>query len=364
MMDRDPKREITIYDIANEAGVSPATVSRVLTKSATVSPVKREAVERLIRKYKFRPNAMARRLSHTRTKILGLMVADIRNPYYAALAVECEKAANKRGYTVLLCNALSDAALEESNLEKLHEQRADAIIQIGCRADDLISDRHYVRHVNQISRTTPFVITGKLDGANCYRLNIDDARGMEIVIEHLISLGHREIALVGGSKQVKSTYDKWQQYLRLVAKHHLVLRDEYFLEGDYSDRSGYNCMNQLLSLDSIPSAVIAINDYSAVGVVKAAIEHGLSIPKDISVISFDNTFLSETLTPKLTTIDYDYVLFGQSLIDIAIDASTGNDIRREQYITPKLIIRESCGPARRKGRGSHTQQTQKGKDEK
>jgi DNA-binding LacI/PurR family transcriptional regulator len=259
---------------------------------------------------------------------------------------------------------LSDNALEESNLEKLHEQRADAIIQIGCRADDLTSDQNYVRHVNQISRTTPFVITGKLDGANCYRLNIDDARGMEIVIEHLISLGHREIALVGGSKLVKSTYDKWQQYLHLVEKHHLVLRDEYFLEGDYSDRSGYNCMNQLLSLDPIPSAVIAINDYSAVGVVKAAIEHGLSIPKDISVISFDNTFLSETLTPKLTTIDYDYVLFGQSLIDIAIDASTGNDVRREQYITPKLIIRESCGPARRKVRGSHTQQAQKGKDEK
>jgi DNA-binding LacI/PurR family transcriptional regulator len=344
MVDRGMRKEITIYDIANEAGVSPATVSRVLTKRAGVSPAKREAVEQVIKKYKFRPNAMARGLSDTRTKILGLMVADIRNPYYAALAVECEKAANKLGYTVLLCNALNDMALEDSNLEKLHEQRADAIIQIGCRVDDLVSDPNYVNLVNRISRTTPFVITGKLDGANCYRLNINDAKAMEIVIEYLISLGHREIALVGGSKQVKSTYDKWQEYVYLVAKHHLVLRDEYFQEGDYSDKSGYSCMNHLLSLDSIPSAVIAINDYSAAGVMKAMAEKGLSIPKDVSIISFDNTFLSETLTPKLTTIDYDYTLFGQTLVNIAIEALTRNDICREQLITPRLIVRESCGP--------------------
>lgn len=348
MDDKEIEKEITIYDIANEAGVSPATVSRVLTKSASVSPIKQETVEKLIKKYKFRPNALARSLSDTKTKTLGLLVADIRNPYYAALAVECEKAANKRGYTTLLCNALNDNKLEDSNLEKLYEQRVDAIIQIGCRADDLISDPDYVDHVNRISRTIPFIITGKLDGANnCYRLNIDDTEGMKTVVEYLISLGHHEIALVGGEKRIKSTYDKWQQYIYLMGKNNLVFRDEYVQEGDYTEKGGYNCMNRLLNLDIVPRAVIAVNDYTAVGVMKAVIEKGFSVPDDISIISFDNTFLSEIVTPKLTTMDYDYTLLGKSLIDIAISASQKESIPKEQFITPKLVIRDSCARPRK-----------------
>jgi len=344
MVDKDIEKEITIYDIASEAGVSPSTVSRVLTKRTSVSPAKREAVEQLIRKYKFRPNAMARNLINTKTKILGIMVADIRNPYYAALAVECEKAANKQGYTVLLCNALDDRKLEDSNLEKLYEQRVGAIIQIGCRADDLISDPDYVAHVNRISRTIPFIITGKLDGADCYRLNIDDVEGMKIIVEYLISLGHREIALVGGDKKVKSTYDKWQQYIYLMGKNDLVFREEYVQEGNYTEEGGYSCMNRLLNLKIIPSAIIAVNDYTAVGVMRAAAEKGLFVPDDISIISFDNTFLSEIVTPKLTTMDYDYPLFGESLIDIAISAVQNEPVPREQFITPKLVIRKSCAP--------------------
>lgn len=338
------QKEITIYDIASEAGVSPATVSRVLTKSTRVSQEKREAVESLIKKYKFRPNALARSLSDTKTRVLGILMADIRNPYYAALAVECEKAANKRGYTALLCNALSDKSLEDGNLEKLYEQRVDAIIQVGCRVDDLVSDREYAAHVNRISRTIPFIITGKLDGADCYRVNIDDAKGMESVFEYLISLGHRRIALLGGEKRVKSTYDKWQQYIYLTGKYNLVFREDFVQEDNYSDKGGYHAMNRLLALDTIPSAVIAVNDFSAVGAMKAVTERGLSVPGDISVISFDNTFLSEIVSPKLTTIDYDYELFGESLVNIAISAVQKKRVPKEQLITPRLIIRESCAP--------------------
>jgi DNA-binding LacI/PurR family transcriptional regulator len=334
---------LTIYDIAREAGVSPATVSRVLTRKARVSPAKRSAVEGVIKKYDFKPNALARGLS-TSTRILGLMTADIRNPYYATLAVECEKAANEQGYTVLLCNAFGEKTLEDAHLEKFYAQRVEAIIQIGCRVDDLVSDSAYAGHINRIARTIPFITTGKMDGADCYSLRIDDGAAMKMVIEDLVSLGHREIAFFGGEKRVKSTYDKWQQYIYLLGAHGLNFRDEYIQEGDYTESGGCGCLKRLLDCPLIPTAAIAVNDYSAVGALRAAHEQGLSIPRDLSLISFDNTYLSEVVFPKLTTVDYNYPDYGRELVGIAVRAAQGEPIPRLQFIKPRLVIRDSCAP--------------------
>ncbi|MDR0731195.1 MAG: LacI family transcriptional regulator [Treponema sp.] len=334
---------LTIYDIAKEAGVSPATVSRVLTSNARVSPAKRGAVEQVIKKHNFKPSALARGLS-TSTRILGLMTADIRNPYYATLAVECEKAANAQGYTVLLCNALGDKALEDAHLEKFYAQRVEAIIQIGCRVDDLVSDPAYAEHINRIARTIPFIITGKMDGTDCYSLRIDDKTAMKMLVDHLVSLGHREIAFFGGEKRVKSTYDKWQQYIYLLGHHGLSFRDEYIQEGDYTESGGYDCLKRLLDCPRIPTAAIAVNDYSAVGALWAAHEQGLSIPRDMSLVSFDNTYLSKVVSPKLTTVDYNYPDYGGGLVDIAIRAARGEPVPRLQFVKPRLVIRDSCGP--------------------
>jgi DNA-binding LacI/PurR family transcriptional regulator len=191
-----PEKTLTIYDIAKEAGVSPATVSRVLTQKAKVSPEKKKSVEKIIEKYNFQPNALARSLSDTRTKILGIIAADIRNPYYAALVVECEIAANKLGYTVMVCNVFDDDELEDSRLEKMYAQRVDAIIQLGCRTDALVSDAGYAARVNRICATVPFLTTGKLDGVSFYRVAIDHVEAMRQVFDYLVSLGHTDIALI------------------------------------------------------------------------------------------------------------------------------------------------------------------------
>jgi DNA-binding LacI/PurR family transcriptional regulator len=333
--------EVTIYDIAREAGVSPATVSRVLTGRARVSNGKLAAVETLIKKYDFRPNALASGL-RTSTKIIGLMTADIRNPFYSGLAVECEKAANERGYTVLLCNIFSDNALEDAHLEMLSAQRAEAIIQIGCRVDALVPDPEYVAHINRIARNIPFIVSGKFDEADCFSLRIDHKEAMKMVIEHLFSLGHRDIALLGGSRTAQPTYEKRQQYINMLGNYGLRLRDEYIEEGDYSEGGGYEGMKRLLECKQRPTAVIAINDSNAVGALRAAYDDGLSMPDDMSIISFDNTYLSEVVRPKLTSMDYNYPEYGKTLIDIAIRAANGNAPERVQFITPRLIIRDSC----------------------
>ena len=145
------KNKVNIYAIAKEAEVSPATVSRVLTNSARVSSEKRKRVQDAIDKYGFKPNIIARRLSGTASKVIGIIVADISNPFYSSLFIECEKAAYEKGYTVLLCDTFGNADLEENHLQNLREQKVDAIILIGGRVDELVADENYVKYINDLA---------------------------------------------------------------------------------------------------------------------------------------------------------------------------------------------------------------------
>jgi DNA-binding LacI/PurR family transcriptional regulator len=337
------KKAITIYDIAKEAGVSPSTVSRVLTGSTKVSQLKREKVNALIDKYQFKPNALARKLSEARTYVIGIITADIRNPFYAALFVACEEAANEKGYTLMLCNSLNEKEKEDHYLEKLEEQRVDAIILVGGRVDELVSQEAYIQHVNKISNTTPIVVTGKLDGADCYQVNIDQAYGMQLVMEHLFGLGHKKIALIGGDSKVKSTFEKRQRYLQLLDRQGIKPNPLFMCEnGSYDFEGGYAGMNKIFEEKQLPTAVIAINDFAAMGIMRSIGEHHYKVPEDISLISFDNTYVSDIVNPKLTTVDYHYEEYGEKLIDVAISLIERKEVARIQHVKPQLMIKKSC----------------------
>lgn len=336
-------KPITIYDIAKEAEVSPATVSRVLTGNTNVRKEKRKKVLEIIEKYNFKPNAMARGLSETKSKIIGILVADVRNPFYAELFLACEQAAKLAGYTVMLCNSLNVMEQEEYLLDQMVQQRVDAIIQIGGRVDDLVSNMEYVEKVNQVMNTTPVVVTGKLEGTKCKMVRIDSMKAMELLMEYLISLGHREIAMVGGSVRVLSTYEKLVQYRRSLQKYHIPYDPDLIsAEGSYNVESGYRLMNEMLAKSKRPTAVVAINDFAATGVMHSLLEHGFRIPEDVSVVGYDNTYISQVMNPSITTIDYNYQLMGECLIEAAIDAI---EDRGEllKLVTPSLVIRKSSG---------------------
>lgn len=338
---------ITIYDIAKEAQVSTATVSRVLTGNTRVGKEKRERILQIIEKYNFKPNAMARGLSDTKSKIIGILVADVRNPFYADLFVACEQAAKQAGYTVLLCNSLNVMEQEEFLLDRLAQQRVEAIIQIGGRVDDLVSNMDYVEKINQIMNTIPVVVTGKLEGTKCKMVRIDSMKSMELLMEHLISLGHQKIAMVGGDIRVLSTYEKLLQYKHSLNKYHIPYDEELIsMEGEYNSESGYKLMNEIFDKGKCPTAVVAINDCAATGVQRSILEHGYRIPQDISLVGYDNTYISQMMIPRLTTVDYDYTLFGQYLVQAAIDAIKGEgEILKS--VTPKLVVRESSAEAKR-----------------
>lgn len=342
-----PKKAVTIYDIAREAGVSAATVSRVLTRNANVRPGKREKILELIEKYDFKPNALARGLSDTRSKVIGIIAADVRNPYYSEIFVACEMAAGEYGYTVLLCNSLGDREGEKLQLEKLQEQKVDAVIQFGGYVDDLHSKANYVEQVNRLTTRVPMVITGKLDGAQCYQVRINDGKSMELIMEHLVGLGHRRIALIGGRMDVLSTYEKFSRYRQLLAGYGIPFLPELVGgEGGYDTITGYTEMNAMLKRGSAPTAVIAINDFAAAGIMRSIQEAGLRIPGDISVVSYDNTYITGLMTPQLTSVDYDYPLFGKVLVETAIAAIEGREIPHSRILEPVLVVRGSTGKVR------------------
>lgn len=339
-------KNITIYDIAKEAGVSASTVSRVLTNSAKVRTEKREKVLKLVEKYNFKPNALAKGLADTKSRTIGILAADIRNPYYATLFIACEQAARAADYTVVLCNSLGMTETEKELLSKLQEQRVDAIIQLGGRIDDLVSDEEYVELVNQVMTTTPVVVSGKLDGTGCNAVRIDSMQSMELLMEHLINLGHERIALIGGRKDVLATFEKMQRY-KLILKENHINFDEKLVSDDtgYEFETGYQAMNEMLDKGIDMTAVIAINDFSAMGIMKSIQEHGLKVPQDISVVSYDNTYMADMCTPRLTSVDYNYEEFGRKLVDTAIALIEGRKVGRLRMVTPTLVVRESSGPA-------------------
>ena len=308
-------KTITIYDIAKEAGVSASTVSRVLTGNAAVRQDKKERIRSIIQKYNFKPNALAKGLSDTSTKTIGIIAADVRNPYYSALFVACEVAAEKAGYSVSLANSLGEKEREQAQLDLLLQQRVDAIIQMGGRVDDLITDDAYAEKVRSVCRTTPVVVTGKLDKAPVHSVVIDEAMGMNLVMEHLIGLGHKKIALVGGEMRVNSTYLKYQKYREILAKYGIQENGEYVVNGTYDPETGYEATNKILELKDRPTAIIAINDFAASGALRSIREHRLHVPEDISVISFDNTYIADLVMPKLTSVDYNYEDYGKLLRD-------------------------------------------------
>lgn len=348
-------RKITIYDIAAEAGVSASTVSRVLTNNVKVNERKKQKVLELVEKYNFKPNTLAKGLADARSRNIGILMADIRNPYYASLFIACEWAARKENYSVSLHNFLGDPALEAELLKGLHQQHMDAVILLGGCGDELHTNIEYAELVNHAASLMPVIITGKLDGTDCDMVRIDNRKSMDLLMEHLLCLGHKKIAVLGGRMNVLSTFEKVMRYKQLLAESQIPFHPELIGQnGSYDIHSGYTQMNELYqnmgnscaASRKMPTAVIAINDYAALGIIQSIHEHGQKIPRDISVVSYDNTYIAETTVPALTSIDYNYEEYGSLLIKTAIGRLAGEAPSKFQIVEPSLVVRESSSRAR------------------
>jgi LacI family transcriptional regulator/LacI family purine nucleotide synthesis repressor len=335
-------KQITVYDIAKEANVSVATVSRVLNGTAPVKASTKLKIMEIMGKHQFQPNALARSLTKKETNMIGMILPDITNPFFPEVFWGAENEAREKGYTFFLCNTSGDYARESEYISVLREKRVDGMIFIGGRINLPKPEPQLVKEVMELAARTPTVlINGSLPGNSLTRVASDEKAGTEMAIEHLIELGHRRIALIGGNDYMTTTIQKVKAYRGILEQKGLEYREEWVRHDDFSVNSGRHLMAELLQLSERPTAVFCINDFVAVGAMKTVIESGLRIPEDISIIGFDDTPLATAVIPELTTVSLRAQELGSLAVEVLHKMMNKEKVRKLTQLEPHLVRRQS-----------------------
>ncbi|QHW35021.1 LacI family transcriptional regulator [Paenibacillus rhizovicinus] len=347
-------KSVTVYDIAKEANVSVATVSRVLNNTAPVKASTRERIQGLINKYQFQPNALARSLIKKETGMIGIILPDITNPFFPEVLAGLEQEARKQGYTFFLCDTGSSNLdikeqykRESQYLNILLEKQVDGIIMLGGRIDLHKCPKEMAKEVAEINKRVPLVfINGNLPGAKFHRVVIDEVAGGRMVTEHLIGLGHRDIAFIGGYPQMSNTVGRLEGFRAAMADAGLTVHEDWIDHGGFSVQRGKNMMGRLLDMEGDrPTAVVCANDLVGIGAIKAAVKAGLQVPRDISITGVDGVPLAASVIPELTTMSLRCLELGRSAAFVMHQLiSKSADVNLLTTLTPELTIRESTAP--------------------
>lgn len=336
------KQNITIIDIAKRAGVSTATVSRVLNGTGKVRSDTREKVEAAIREMNYQPNFFAKNLSNNASDVIGVLVSDVRNPFYAKIFVECELYANEKGFSLLLCNYQNSEELEMEYYDLLMAQRVCGVIHIGGSVDRKKVNPVFHQKLKDISERIPVITSTRLEGTKCRCVYLDNVRCMKVLMNYLLESGHTRIAFAGGREEVLSTWEKIQCYKKIMKKEKLKIYSSYISGSTtYDKQGGYLATRRILMNEPLPTVIIAVNDLAAMGVMQAIEDYGLEVGKDISVVSFDNTYISEVLTPELTSVSSDYAMLAREMIDTILAMLNGKETCDVMDVPVELVKRES-----------------------
>jgi DNA-binding LacI/PurR family transcriptional regulator len=336
-----------ITDVAKEAGVSIATVSRVLND--TGYPVRAETRERVlaaVEKLGFRPNDLARGLLLKKTRTVGLIVPDILNPYYPAISRGVEDVASAALYAVIFCNTDRDAAKSEHYVNALLQKRVDGVIVAGGGTDFSKASQTFAEYETRV------VFIGRSD-VGWPSVQVDNVEAGRTAAGHLALLGHRRIALVTGPTALTSVRDRLAGYRQALADHGLAADAELVREGDFAERSGYEAASALLELPAPPTAIFAANDRMAIGALAAAVDRGVRVPRDLSIVGCDDIPLASYSRPALTTVAmpvYDMGASAMRLMLERLEAPAGESGAGEPPVIrlqTDLVIRASSAPPKR-----------------
>ncbi|WP_219835533.1 LacI family DNA-binding transcriptional regulator [Paenibacillus sp. R14(2021)] len=350
-------KTVTVYDIAKEAGVSVATVSRVLNNTAPVKPATRERIQNLINKHQFQPNALARSLIKKVTGMIGIILPDITNPFFPEVLAGLEQEARNKGYTFFLCDTGSSNQDSKEQYRResqyfniLLEKQVDGIIVIGGRIDLQHCSREMAKEVAEVSKRVPVVlINGNLPGAKFHRVIIDEVEGGTKVTNHLLGLGHRDIAFIGGYIHMSNTVKRIDGFRSAMERAGVPVREDWVITGGFSVEKGKRMMNELLAKEGTrPTAVVCANDLTAIGVIKAAFKSGIRVPEELSVIGIDDVPLAANVIPELTTLSLKCLELGRTAANVLHGLITKSGrVPELTTLQPELVIREStASPAR------------------
>jgi len=324
-----------IQDVAARAEVSIATVSRVLNRSDhKVNPETRDRVLAAVRALDYRPSALARGLQAKRTMTIGVIIPDISNLYYAEIVRGIQDRADEKGYSVLLQNTdrKEERILKSAHL--LREKIVDGVVFSGgsLHGSETLSALKELR--NRI------VVIGRHE-VDFPAALVDNIGGAAEAIQHLIDLGHRRIAFIGGPSDSTTMVDRLKGFDDAMTRNGLKIDPTLVMQGDLTARSGRSAAEKLLSEQNRPTAVFAGNDMTAFGVMYAARRLGLKVPDDLSVVGFDNVQLSSFFDPALTTVEIPRYSLGAGAVDMLIELISGAISNRQKWYRTSLVVRES-----------------------
>jgi len=340
------QKRVTIHDIAKEAGVSSATVSRVLSNSDyPVSAKLRSKIQNLAEQMQYIPNMIGKQLKTDNNMTIGVIIPTISNPFYAAVMLGVEEAARKSGYHVLLCNSLQDGSLEEGYLKTLFEKQVKGVI-----LSSISGNRKLMTHLIKMGLNV-IAIDQKLDMPDVLQIEFDYRRGGYMAAQYLLEKGHRKIGYVTAPLDRPSRQHIYHGFFEALHAAGVDKNDSYVqiadeekevYDGIYEFENGKVLTRKLLQLDELPSAIFACNDLTAFGVINELAANGLRVPEDISVMGFDNIEFSRMVTPALTTIKQPNYEMGKLACSMLLDKlRKDNNHEMDVMLLPKLIVRDS-----------------------
>jgi LacI family transcriptional regulator len=330
----------SITEVARKAGVSITTVSRVLSPVSAypVAPSTRRRVLAAAQALQYSPSALARALVTRRSRIVGVLVGDIVDPYFAEIVRGIEEIARGNGYLVVICNTSRDPGTERRYVTALRDYRADALLFLGGDFFDAASRRALEREVSSASQHGAVALAVAGDHAGLPSIDIDHGAAAEEMVEYLVGVGHRRIAFLAGPRMVSTAQARLDGFHR--AMHAAGLPSDLVDEGDFTHAGGHASAVRLLRRE--PTAIFAANDQMALGALAAARAAGLAVPADRSIVGFGNTNAAEHAVPSLTTVSMPRHQLGVEAMKAVLDAlqgdATGVYPRRLPF---HLVIRES-----------------------
>lgn len=323
--------KVTIKEVAKDAGVSVGTVSRVLAKKAEVKQPLQERVQHSIAKLNYKPNMAARALRANHVNVIGLMLPDITNPYFAQIANLLESEASKRGYVLILASSQGDVNHEARQFLALLDHSPMGIVLIPTSDDIKIELPKHLRIA---------IMDRPLLGNNAIAL--DQGKSSALAANHLVELGHRRIAYIAGPLDIRASIEREAGFSNRIAQlksHHPSIELNIF-RGQFDYASAEAIARNILSQGQPdrPTAIAAASDQQAIGAIRAATDMGMSVPNELSVIGFDDIILADLLVPRLTTIR-------QPVYDMVVEAldqilAKGHSIENRRYMG-ELIVRHT-----------------------
>jgi LacI family transcriptional regulator len=329
---------ISIRDVAKRAGVSIATVSRAVNRIPTVDPELAKRVWVAIDEVGYLPNTQARALVSGRSRMLGLIVSEITNPFFPELVQEFENLAVAQGYEVLIGSTNYEPERTESLIRRMLQRNVDgvAVMTFGIE-EDLVQ--------KLVEREFPLVfVDAGPDLPNIRVIKVNYGEGIRQAVQHLAALGHRRIAFITGPLRLRSAVARRDSFLKSMAELGLTVPPEHLVEGNHTMEGGIVSMEQLTALSELPTAVMCSNDMTAIGVLHALYRTTHKVPEEISVVGFDDIHLAQFMLPPLTTVQMSCKSLAAAAVEalrVGIERDHPKANKTEWHVPTHLVVRQS-----------------------